>query len=649
MSNRPQPRGRDSARRRPGRVPLASSAFRLRILVIAVAVLFSVVGARAIQIQVLSAEAMAKEAADRMTVARDLPAQRGEITDRNGRVLALTEATVNVIADPTMIASNGKEPEAMRESDRQKAAVAPTEMAAIIARHTGGDAAEIEHKLRSTTTTNSKGEEVPLRYAQLARQIPSSAWVKLNAELNDGNYVGVFRESSPRRIYPMGTVASNVIGSMSEGKGLMGIEYSRETELAGIKGRDQFMTSPNGKIPLANQVLTPAVDGDDIQLTLDSDLQWMVEKRLAQRVDEVGGLWGVALVMDIETGQLLAMANYPSFDSNNPGSGQASDMGNRAVEVAVEPGSVQKLLTLSALLDAGLTTPDTTYAIGKTVKVGDHEVSDAFNHGAMDITTRGILVNSSNVGAITAARTMDRDVLRQYMLNFGLGSKTNLGLPGESSGSVPAEHMPAYQADSMAFGYGISVSPVQMATAVAAIANGGVYTAPSIVAGTTDPSGVFTPAATPETHRVISAEASEEMLGMMEQRTIHNMEQIGVAGYRTGAKTGSARIAGDTGYAGRQVASIIGVGPIEDPKILTYVLIARPDTMGAGLGMAGPVYRDVMALALPRYGVQAQSDVPTEQLPLEVGGSATPAPSDPAKPEETAAAAPSTTPSEAGR
>lgn len=635
MSNRAARGTRGSVSRsrrpaaRPGRIPLGSSAVRLRALVLVIAIMFSVVAARAVQIQVLSAQEMAKQAASKMTVARDLPAQRGQITDRNGQVLAFTEATVNVVADPTMISTNGKELSAMRESDRQKAAVAPAEMAAIIARHAGGDAAEIETKLRTTSTTNADGTTTAVRWVQLARQIPASTWVELIAELDAGSYVGVFRQSNPRRLYPMGSIASNVIGSMSEGKGLMGLEYSQESLLAGTSGKVTYETSPNGKIPLGNQVLDPAVDGSSIQLTLDSDLQWMVERRLAQRVSEVGGLWGVAVVMDVETGQLLALANVPSFDSNDPGSGQPADMGNRAVEVAVEPGSVQKVLTLSALLDAGLTTPDTSYAIGAKVDVGDHQVSDAFNHGDMNITTRGILVNSSNVGAITAARTMDANELRQYMINFGLGAKTTLGLPGEASGSVPDANMPSYQADSMAFGYGLSVSPVQMAAAVSAIANGGVYTAPSVIAGTTDANGVLTPAATPETRRVISEDAATQMLGMLEQRTIHNMQQIGVPGYRTGAKTGSARIASGTGYAGRQVASIIGVGPIEDPKILTYVLIARPDTMGAGLGMAGPVYRDIMSLALPRYGVAASAEVPTEQLPLEAA-----APSVAARPEE---------------
>ncbi|WP_232548587.1 peptidoglycan D,D-transpeptidase FtsI family protein [Propioniciclava soli] len=603
---------------RPGRVPLASSAFRLRTMALLVAIMFSVVGARAVQIQVLSASAMAQEAASKMTRTRDVPAQRGEITDRNGNVLAFTEDTVNVIADPTMIATNGKEPEAMRESDRARAAVAPTEMAAIIAAHTGGDAAEIEAKLRQSTTTNATGEEVPLRYTLLARQIPSSTWVDLLAELNAGDYVGVFREANPRRTYPMGTLASNVIGSMSEGKGLMGLEYARQDALAGTPGRESYETSPNGRIPLGNQQLTPAVDGDDLQLTLDSDLQWMVEQRLAARVDEVGGNWGAALVMDAESGELLALANYPSFDSNNPGAANSADTGNRAVEATYEPGSVQKVLTLASLLDAGLTTPDTAYHIGKDVQVGDHHVTDAFRHDDIDITTRGILVKSSNVGAITAARSMDPDVLRDYMLKFGLGQPTTLGLPGEASGSVPPVGMPSYQADSMAFGYGLSVSSVQMAAAVASLANDGVYTAPSIIAGTTDTHGTYTPAAEPATHRVVSEQAAREVVAMMEQRTIANDDQIGIPGYRTGAKTGSARISTGAGYSG-QVASIIGVAPVEDPQIVVYVLIARPDTQGAGLGMAGPVYRDIMSLALPRFGVRPSEDVPTEQLPLIVG------------------------------
>lgn len=607
-------------RRKParvsGRARMAATAFRLRVLVLAVAILFSVAAARAVQIQVVSAEAMASEAAQRMTVARDVPAQRGTITGRDGQVLALTEATVNVIADPSMIATNGKEPEAMRDSDRAKAAVAPTEMAAIIAAHTGASAEEVEAKLRTATTSNAKGETVPVKYTILARQVRSSVWVELNAALNKGKYVGVFRESNPKRVYPMGSVASNIVGFMSEGKGRTGLEAAQEDALAGTKGREQFETSPNGRIPLGNQTLTPAVDGKDFQLTIDADLQWMVERRLAERVGEVGGNWGVAIVQDVETGELLSLANYPSYDSNKPGDAAPGDTGNRAVTAMYEPGSVQKVLTLASLLDAGLTTPDRTYAIKDTVKVGEHTVRDAFKHGDIDITTRGILVKSSNIGAITAARELEPAKLRDYMAGFGLGQKTTLGLPGEQSGSLPGAGMPQFQADSIAYGYGLSVTSLQMASAISAVANDGVYTAPSIIKATGDHGGLLVPVAAPETHRVVSEEAARATVEMMEQRTLDSEAQLKIPGYRTGTKTGTARLQAATGgYAG-QVASIVGVAPVEDPQILVYVLIARPDTLGAGLGMAGPVYRDIMSLALPRYGVQPSNDVDQAKLPL---------------------------------
>ena len=426
----------------------------------------------------------------------------------------------------------------------------------------------------------------------------------------------MFRESNPKRVYPMGSVASNIVGFMSEGKGRTGLESAQEDALAGTKGREQFETSPNGRIPLGNQTLTPAVDGKDFQLTIDADLQWMVERRLAERVGEVGGNWGVAIVQDVETGELLSLANHPSYDSNKPGDAAPGDTGNRAVTAMYEPGSVQKVLTLASLLDAGLTTPDRTYAIKDTVKVGEHTVRDAFKHGDIDITTRGILVKSSNIGAITAARELEPAKLRDYMAGFGLGQKTTLGLPGEQSGSLPGAGMPQFQADSIAYGYGLSVTSLQMASAISAVANDGVYTAPSIIKATGDHGGPLVPVSAPETHRVVSEEAARATVEMMEQRTLDSEAQLKIPGYRTGTKTGTARLQAATGgYAG-QVASIVGVAPVEDPQILVYVLIARPDTLGAGLGMAGPVYRDIMSLALPRYGVRPSNDVDQAKLPL---------------------------------
>lgn len=604
----PSPRtsSRRPVSRRRGRVPLASSAGRLRVLVLMVAILFSLTATRAVQIQVVQAEEMKSEATQKMTVGRDLPAQRGRITARDGQVLAFTEATVNVIADPKAISTNGREPEAMKAADHEKAARAPHDMAEVIARHLQVDAAEVELRLSKKET----------KYQLLARQVPATAYLALAAELNEAGWVGIYREANPRRVYPMGSVASNVVGYLVDGKGAGGVEYALQGKLAGVKGSEQYETSPYGKIPLGNQVLKPAQDGCDVQLTIDPDLQWMVERRLAAQVDKVGGNWGVGLVLDIETGELLAMANYPSFDSNDTGTGKVEDLQNRAVGATYEPGSVQKVLTLAALLDAGVTTPDTTYRIGSELMIDTHRVTDAFKHGDIDITTRGILVNSSNIGAITAARTLDKNTFRDYLSSFGLGTKPGLGLPTESAGKLATGNLYDWQRDSMAYGYGLSVTSVQMAAAVAAVGNGGVYTEPSIVKSTTC-NGTTTPAPAPEQHRVVSATAAQQVVEMMEQKTIHDRSLIWVDGYRTGSKTGTARVANaQGGYAG-QVASIIGVAPIEDPQVLVYVLVARPDTMGGGLGMAGPVYKDIMSLALPRYGVVPSAQMVETQLPLQ--------------------------------
>ena len=591
------------SRRRRRRLPLAPTAARLRLLLVLIAVTFSLTAARAVQVQVVDAKAVAREAADQMTRTQDVLPSRGAITDRSGAVLAFTEDTVDVIADPRMISTNGKEQEAVRESDKVRAAAAPAELARIVSRHTGEDATTLEARLRTQD-----------RYALLARQVPASTYQKIAADVNAGKWLGIFKHANPRRVYPMGTVASNVVGFMVDGKGLGGIEYARQAALAGTAGSEQYEISPNGRIPLGTQVVTQAVDGSSVQLTIDADMQWMVERRLAEQVEAKNGVWGVAVVMDVESGELLALANYPSYDSNDQGKAKVDDLGNRAAGAVYEPGSVQKVLTISSLLDAGITTPESTVSIDQTIKVGDGEVSDATPHGPITYTTRGVLAKSSNVGAITLARAMGKAQLRDYMLGFGLGTRTTLGLPGEGTGTVPPANMPDYQRDSMAFGYGLSVTPVQMAAAVATVANAGVWTEPSVVESTTAPDGTVTPVADPTTRRVVSPTAARETVSMMEQMVLNNL-RLEVPGYRTGAKTGTARLASSGSYSG-QVASIVGVAPVEDPQLLVYVLIARKDQLGGGLGTAGPAYRDIMSLALPRYGVRPSSEKMDTLLPL---------------------------------
>lgn len=597
-------------RKRRRRNPLSVSVIRVRVFLLAVAILFSFAGLRSVQLQVLDAPAYAKEASEEMRRTNTLKPSRGQIVDRDGVVLASTEATVSVVGDPLAISTNGKEPKAMREEDHQRAEEAPKAIAKIVAGHTGGDRKEMVRLLSKTES----------RWAPLAERISLSTWLAIKGELAADGWIGVTAKSDPKRTYPLGTVASNLVGFMIkteddgfEGGG--GLEYAFQEELSGTEGSEAYDLSPYGRIPLSNQVLEPAVDGADIQLTIDSDFQWMVEKILGKQCKAVSCKWGSTVVLDVQTGEILAMANYPSFNSNDLGKTQAEDLGNRAVGASYEPGSVQKLLTLAAVLDSELITPDTDVPISSEIQVGDHYVKDAFDHDDITLTARGVIVRSSNIGAIVLARMMESETMLEYMKGFGLGSKPGSGLPGEESGNIPNANMPDYQRDSMAFGYGISVTPLQMAAAVAAMANGGVYNQPTVVKSITDGNEtVRLPER--ESHRVISETAAAEVLDMMNQMVIFNQQRLGVEGFNTGAKTGTARLAGSSGYRG-QVASIVGVGPTEDPRVVVLVVMERPDQMGSGLGSAGPAYRDTMRLALPRFGALPSEEVATTQLPIQ--------------------------------
>ncbi len=597
-------------RRQRRRNPLSVSTVRVRVFLLAVTILFSFAGLRSIQLQVLDAPAYAKEASEEMRRTNTLKPSRGQILDRDGVILASTEATVSVQGDPMAISTNGKEPKAMKDEDRERAKEAPGAIAEIVARHTGGDPDEMARRLSNAES----------RWAPLAERISLSTWSAIKSELTADGWVGVTAKTDPKRTYPLGTVASNLVGFMVRADddgftGGGGIEYAFQEQLSGTEGSEAYDLSPYGRIPLSNQVLEPAVDGADVQLTIDSDFQWMVEQVLTKQCRAVSCRWGSTVVLEAQTGEVLAMANYPSFNSNNLGSTKQDDLGNRAVTVSYEPGSTQKLLTLASLLDAGLVEPDTDVPISSEIRVGDHHVKDAFEHGDMTLTARGVIVRSSNIGAIVLARQMEAEQMLEYMRGFGLGAKPGSGLPGEESGNLPNENMPDYQRDSMAYGYGIAVTPLQMAAAVATLANGGVYNQPTVLKSITDGNKTVK-LPDRESRRVISEAAAADALGMMNQMVIFNQQRLGVEGFNTGAKTGTSRLAANSGSKG-QVASIVGVGPTEDPRVVVLVVMERPDQMGSGLGSAGPAYRDTMRLALPRFGAIPSKEVDTTQLPLE--------------------------------
>ena len=598
-------------RRRRRTLPVAPSVPRLRVLLILVAVVFSLAAGRAVQVQAIDANSVAAEAAEQMTVSHVLPAFRGQIADRNGEVLAMSQDTVWVIASPRSIATNGRmKTSSMTDADRPTAATAPQRIADLLARFCGGSPADYLPKL----TVADSGYQI------VARGVPSATYRALSKAMTDAGLVGLSSESKPTRSYPNGTLASNILGWVNEeGVGASGLEYSWNTSLSGTPGKEVYESSPSGeKIPLGVNATTPARNGQDYRLTLDAELQWQAEQLVADQVRKTKADWGAAIVTNVKTGEVLTLANAPSFDANNRSGTDLANLGNRAVTDAYTPGSVEKTLTFSALIDQGLVDPGEVVSVPGRIRSGDDWVEDAWSHGTIELYARGVLAKSSNIGTIKLARRSSKQSLRGYLVRFGLGARTKLGLPGEATGSLPAANMPDYSRDGLAFGgSAVTVTMPQMAAAVGAIANGGVYLPLQVTKSRTLPDGTVQPAVPGPSRRVISTDTASKVLSMMEAMAQDSPSgRFDVAGYRVGAKTGTSKILSPkTGKTIGLVTSAISVAPIEDPQILVYVVVSNPQRGGAGSSVAGPVVQALMSLALPRYAVP-QSTTKAPRLPV---------------------------------
>lgn len=593
------------------RLPVARAVPRLRILMILVAVIFSLAAGRAVQVQAIDASTVATEAADQITVIRNLPAMRGTITDRNGEVLVYTQDTVQVSVNPKMIATNGRMSANMTARDKETAAGAPARLAGLLAQYLGGAPADY---LAFLTTSKTQSQPV-------GSKVPATTGRALLQAVRDAGLVGVSAASSPTRTYPNNALAANLLGYVNgEGVGAGGLEYALNSSLSGTPGKEVYESSTGGeKIPMGNNTLVPAVNGLDYLLTTDDGLQWLTEQLLANNLRRTNGAWISAIVENVKTGEILVLADYPTFDPNTYGKADPANLGNRAVTDSYTPGSVEKLLTFSALIDQGLVDPGEVVKVPPKIKSGDNWIKDAFPHGNIKLYARGVVAKSSNVGTIELARRASKQSLHDYLASFGLGVKTKVGLPGEGAGSLPPANMADYTRDGLAFGgSAVSVTMVQMAAAVGAIANGGVYNPPQILKSRTLADGTVENLTSGQPHRVISAATATKVLSMMEAMAQNSSNhQFDVPGYRVGAKTGTSQILNPkTGAVTGLVTSAISVAPIEDPKILVYVVEYDPKRGTSGSTVAGPVVQNLMSLALARYAVP-QSTTTAPKLPIQ--------------------------------
>jgi cell division protein FtsI (penicillin-binding protein 3) len=584
------PRIRLVRRRPPMRLPLASAPRRLHVVLIAVAMALSLCAGRLLQLQGFDSSSYA---ADALTRTLPLLPARGEISDRNGLVLAATQPAVAVTADPTLTVSRA------------------AEFASVLSGHLGMSEAELMPLLTKTGT----------RFVYLKKKVPALTYSALAADLSSRDLHGVFRESDPIRTYPNGSVGASVVGFVgADGKGLAGLERSLNAQLVGVEGKETYESAPNGsKIPLGRSSIAPARNGLSFQLTLDSEVQWVAERRLAEQVSKHRADSGIAIVMDVKTGQVIALANAPGYDSSRPQAAKSEDRGNRAISAPYEPGSVQKILTSAALIDSGTVTPSTRVVIPNRLASGGRSIKDHFSHGVLHYTMRGVIADSSNIGTALLTRQLDKQRLHDYLVSFGLGSKTDIELPGESGGILPKPDMTDGQRDQIAFGQAIAVTGIQEAAAVAGIVNGGIYNPPTVIKRATDGEGKEVALPRAPQRRVISGKSSAQVRELMQAviDSVNGQRNLKLDRYTSGGKTGTAQRA-DTrcGCYRGYVTSFVGFAPLDDPQILTYVVISNPKAGDTGSVTAAPAYRDIMNIALPRYSV-APDAKPHKPLPTQ--------------------------------
>ncbi len=569
---------------------------RLRIGFIAIAMVLSVFGVRLLQLQGLDPAKYAAMAAAEGTRKVVLPAQRGDILDRSGEPLADSVDGMMLVANPQVTAPNA------------------AELATLLSRRLGIDYFKTLAALRDDKSGN--------QFAYLARRVSATKANDVMGVLEKRELKGISTRRDPLRDYPNGDVASNLVGFLGVDKPLAGFEQTFNTLLAGKDGSSTYQTGAGYRIPLGKQAITRATDGQTLNTTLDRDLQWFTQRVLGKAVDDANAESGTAIVLDTQTGDVLALADYPTYDSNDPGAAKAVDRASRSMSDPYEPGSVAKVLTVSSLLDAGKVTPRTPIKVPPSLQRQDRPIGDWWDHGNIRLTMTGVLAKSSNIGTVLAADKLSPEELTGYLKKFGIGSRTDVGISHESAGILPqGAALTSQTKDRIAFGQSVSVNALQMTAAVNAIANGGVYVSPSVIQGEAtlgDGTKVGTDEST--SHRVVSAKAARQTARMME-RVVD--PEAGVApraqvpGYLVAGKTGTAqRVDPECKCYNGTSVSFAGFAPADNPRFTVYVVLHAPRDGSGGGSTAGPVFSRIMGYALARYKVP-RTDAKPSTLPVE--------------------------------
>jgi cell division protein FtsI (penicillin-binding protein 3) len=526
---------------------------------------------RTIYLGVLRGGTLRKAASAQQLTDETVIAQRGTISDRNGIDLAVSEPARDIAADPYLIT------DPLGASQRLAPLVGRTQSSVLarLSQHTG--------------------------FVYLARALPARKAAAVLAL----KIPGISGTPVMHRVYPRGTLAAQVLGVVgTEGGGLAGLEYSRDALLRVRSGRRRVVSDAIGQ-PVSITETSPVTPGASLSLTLDANIQ--------QRTEDVLGAVGrvfnpkdaTAIVMDPVSGAILAAANWPQINANDPGASPPAAMEDRAVGFAYEPGSTFKAVTVSGALQEGLITPDTAFNIPDQIHVADRTIHDDTEHPEETLTTSQILARSSNVGAIKIGQVEGATRFDSWVRRFGFGARSGVELPGEEMGlALPLDKYSGSSMGNLPIGQGELVTPMQMASAYSAIANGGILRRPHIVGAI---NGRRQPV--PGGRRVISSATAASVRHMLEGVLAPGgtASEVSIPGYQLAGKTGTAsKIDPTTGEYSKTafIASFIGFAPASNPKLLCAVVVDEPQSGSIyGGTVAAPAFGQIMSFALPYMGI----------------------------------------------
>ncbi len=529
---------------------------------------FLVIGGRAFWLQGVQGTKLASEAVSQQTESFPLPSLRGSVLDRRGNALAASEDAATVFAVP---------------SEVEQPALAAAKLAPIL----GLSESEVLGAVTAETSYSVLARKVDLPTAKRIERL---------------GLQGIGEDPDSRRTYPQGDLAAQVIGAVgSENQGLTGLEVGEDSILGGSDGERRVVTDATGE-PIRLETAHEAVDGEDIQLTLDPAIEKKAEEVLAGVGETYAPKGATAIVMDPHSSQVLAMANWPPVDPADLSSADSDDLINRATGFTYEPGSTFKAFTIAAALEEGEVTPETSFYLPSQLHVADRIIEDAEARPPVTLTVAQILAESSNVGAATIGLRLGSKRFSRWIDRFGFGDPTGVEFPAEEQGIVP--RLAQYSGSTMGnlpIGQGLAVTPMQMMAGYQAIANGGVLRRPQLIKRVGEEA-----VHEPKGQRVISAAVAAQVREMLEGVVSvgGTAEAISVPGYTLAGKTGTAEVAENGTYSEtKYVASFIGFAPASDPRLLVSVIVDQPQGEIYGASVAAPAFAQIAGFALPYLGV----------------------------------------------